>query len=192
MVHPVAQSVGMALVNLVYSDIYAKAVCDFLLWIIVLWCEDDAYGKDVVNLVKGDMLVLHLVPYRIRTLDAGFYLVFDTHLVQFGTDGVSEVLEQLVALLLCRCQLGLYGVVCLRVLVSEAQVFQLGLYLVQSESVGKRSVYIQSLTSDLVLLVGRLRLQGTHVVQSVAYLDEYHAYVVAHGEQQLLEVLCLC
>ncbi len=40
--------------------------------------------------------------------------------------------------------------------------------------------------------VGWLRFQGAHVVQSVADFDENHSDVIAHGEQQLLEVFCLC
>ena len=34
--------------------------------------------------------------------------------------------------------------------------------------------------------------KGSHVVQPVGYLDEYYPDVVAHGEQQFLERLCLC
>ena len=42
------------------------------------------------------------------------------------------------------------------------------------------------------MLVGRLTLKRTHIVQSVAYLDDDHADIITHGEQQLLEVLGLC
>ena len=42
------------------------------------------------------------------------------------------------------------------------------------------------------MFVGWLRFQGAHVVQSVADFDENHSDVIAHGEQQLLEVFCLC
>ena len=67
--------------------------------------------------------------------------------------------------------------------VFEAKVFQLGLYLVQSQTVGERSVDIQCLTGYLILFACRLTGQCTHVVQTVADLYENDAYVVAHGEQ---------
>ena len=77
-------------------------------------------------------------------------------------------------------------------LVLKTEVLQFSLYLVKTESVGKRSIDIESLTGNLILFVSRLACQCAHVVQAVAYLDKYYAYVVAHGEQQFLEVLCLC
>ena len=76
-------------------------------------------------------------------------------------------------------------------LVSEAQVLEFGFYLVQSETVCQRCVYVESLSGNLVLLVCRLAGKGSHVVQTVAYLYQNHPYVVAHRQKQFLEVLCL-
>ena len=42
------------------------------------------------------------------------------------------------------------------------------------------------------MFAGGLRVEGAHVVQTVADLNENHAYVIAHRQQQFLEVLCLC
>ena len=75
---------------------------------------------------------------------------------------------------------------------SEAQVLKLCLYLVQTQSVCQWSVNIQSLTCNLILFVGRLTLQSSHVVKTVAYLNDDNTNVVTHREQQLLEVLGLC
>ena len=138
------------------------------------------------------MLVLHLVPNGVGAFHSGFQLVLDAHLVEGFAYGLGEVGEQRVALLLGRCELALYGFVLLWVLVTETEVFKFGLYFVQSETVGERRVDVERLSCYLVLLVGGLRREGAHVVQTVAYLDEYDANVVAHGEQQLLKVLCLC
>ena len=76
-------------------------------------------------------------------------------------------------------------------LVFEAQVLEFGLYLVQSEPVGKRRVDVESLSGNLVLLVCRLALKRPHVVKAVAYFYQDDPYVVAHREQQLLDVLRL-
>ena len=56
----------------------------------------------------------------------------------------------------------------------------------------KRSVDIESFASDFVLLAWQHRPEGAHIVQAVGHLDEHHAYVAAHGEKQLAEVLGLC
>ena len=80
----------------------------------------------------------------------------------------------------------------LRVLVAEAEVLELLLHLVQAEPVCQRSIDVERLARYLVLLAGQLAAQGAHVVQAVGNLDEDDAYVVAHGEQQLLEGLGLC
>ena len=37
-----------------------------------------------------------------------------------------------------------------------------------------------------------MRLEGAHIVQTVANLDEDNADVIAHGKQQFFEVFCLC
>ena len=74
MVQPVAQTVWMTLVDFTdgYVDIEAFVyfVCSHL------WCKDDAHSKNVVNLIEGNVLVLHLIPNRIRALHACFDFVF--------------------------------------------------------------------------------------------------------------------
>ena len=67
--------------------------------------------------------------------------------------------------------------------VLETEVLEFCLYLVQSQSVCQRSVDIQCFASNLILLVGRLRLQCAHVVQTVAYLDKDDADIFAHRQQ---------
>ena len=94
-------------------------------------------------------------------------------------------------MLLYSCQLGLDGPVFLGVLVAEAEILQFLLHLVQSQSVGQRSIDVEGLAGNLVLLVGQLAAQGAHVVQTVRDLHQYHADVVAHGQQQFLERLGL-
>ena len=73
----------------------------------------------------------------------------------------------------------------------ETQVFELGLDGIQAQAVGQRRIDVERFARNLVLLVGRHRRQGAHVVQAVGHLDEHHADVLAHGEQQFAEVLGL-
>ncbi len=138
------------------------------------------------------MLVLHLVPDGVGTFDARLDFILQSHLVQLFADGGCEIGEELVALLLCQFEFLLNGTIGVGMFVLEAEVFQFCLDFVQSEAVCQRGIDVECFTGNLVLLVGWLRLQGAHVVQTVADFDEDDADVIAHGEQQFLEVLCLC
>ena len=155
------------------------------------WGEDDTDGQDVEHLLKGDVLVLHLAPNGVRRLDALLDVILDAHLVERLLDGCGELREQLMTRGLCRSEFLLDDLILLRVLVAEAEVFKLALNLVESQAVGQGGVDVKRLTRYLILFVGGLALQGTHIVKSVADFDENHADVIAHGEQQLLEVLGL-
>ena len=129
------------------------------------------------------MLGLHLAPDGVGRLDASLEGILDSHLVELGLDGGGEGVEELLALCLCDGQLLLYGCVLLGVLILEAEVLELHLYLVQSESVGDRGIDVECLACYLVLLVWCHVLQGAHVVQAVGDFDEYDSYVLRHGEQ---------
>ena len=97
-----------------------------------------------------------------------------------------------MTLSLCALQFLLDTIVLLRMLIMKGKILQFRLNLIQSQAVSQRRIDIECLAGNLILLVGRLRCQGTHVVQTVANLDEDDTDVLAHGQQQLLEVLCLC
>ena len=188
-VHPVAQTVGVRLVYAVDCDVYLEALVDFLR--AFLRRIDDAHSKNVVDFVERDVLVLHLVPNGIRTLHARLQFVLYAHLVESFTYRSSEVLEKHVALRLRVGKFSLDIVVLFWMLVAEREVFEFSFYLVQAQAVCEWSVDVERLTGNLILLVSRLRLQSAHVVQAVANLDEYDTDVIAHREQQLLEVFCL-
>ena len=99
--------------------------------------EDDAHGQDVVDLVEGDVLLLHLVPDRERRLDARLDFVFEPHLVEGRADGRREVAEEFVALCLRLLQLLRDVLIDLRVLIAKTEVLQFGLHLVESQAVGR-------------------------------------------------------
>ena len=126
MVEPVAQTVGMRLVYLAYGHIDVEALVDFIL--ALLWGEDDEHGQDVVDFIEGDVLVLHLVPDRVRALDTLLELILQPHLVEGITDGLGELVEEFVARLPGGCQLVLDGGILLGVLILETEVFELGLH----------------------------------------------------------------
>ena len=139
-VGPVAHAVGVRLVELVDGHVNLEALV--YLRLPALGGEDDANGEDVVYLVEHHMLVLHLRPDGIGGLHAGVNHVAHAHLVQGGTDGGGELLEEDVALLLRIGQLRADALVFHRVLVAEAEVLQLVLDLVKPKTVGKGGIYI--------------------------------------------------
>ena len=74
----------------------------------------------------------------------------------------------------------------------ETEVFQFRLDLIQSQAIGKRGVNIKGFACNLILLVGQHGTECTHVVQAVGNLDQDHPDIIRHGEQEFLEVFCLC
>ena len=189
MVHPVAQSVGVRLINLADGHVYLEALVDFLR--THLRRIYNAHRQDVIYLLEGDVLVLHLVPDGVGAFDACLEFVLYSHAVESLAYGSGELCEERIALRLRVGELVLDVIVLVRVLILERKVLQFGLYLVQSETVCQRSIDVHGLAGNLILLVGRLRSESAHIVQTVAYFNKYDAYVVAHGEQELLEVLGL-
>ena len=167
MAYPVAQAVWMRFVNLGNGHVNVEAVVQFLFQ--VAWGENDAHGQQVVNLLEGHMLGLHLVPDGVDGLDTCQDMILQSHLVQFHPYGSGKFLEHLVTLSGRSCQLVLYHLIFLGMLVLEAQVLQLGLNLIQPQPIGKRGVDIKRLPGYLVLLVGQHGPQRAHVVQPVGY-----------------------
>ena len=154
MVDPVTQTVGVALINLVERHVDLEAFVDLIL--PLLGGEDDAHGEDVVDFLEGDVLVLHLAPDGVGTLDASLDVVLEAHLVERLADGRGEVVKHLVALGLGHGQLLDDAVVFLGMLKLEAQVLELRLNLVEPQAVGNRRIDIERLAGYLILLVGRL------------------------------------
>ena len=166
---PVAEALWMWLVDAAGDGIYLEALGYLILHPFVL--EDDAHGQNVVYLLKGDVLVLHLRPDAVGRLDACLYLIFESRSVETLSDGGGELCKDGVQMVLHVGQLLLDITIFLGMLIAETQVLKLFLYLVQAKSVGQRCIDIQSLSCYLVLLVGQLTAQRAHVVQAVGYLD---------------------
>ena len=90
----------MTLVNLRDGDINLEAFVDFFLAFVR--GEDDANSKDIVNLVKGNMLVLHLAPNGEGCLDTLLDFILDTHLLQGVFDRIGKLVEELMTRGFCR------------------------------------------------------------------------------------------
>ena len=75
--------------------------------------------------------------------------------------------------------------------VAEGEVFELAAQLAHAEAVRERSVDLERLARDALLLLRAQVLERAHVVQAVGELDDDHAHVGDHGEQHLADVLGL-
>ena len=65
------------------------------------------------------MLVLHLVPNGIGSLDAFLDFIFDAHLLERLLDGSRKLVEELMTVGFCIFQLLLDAVISVRVLILE-------------------------------------------------------------------------
>ena len=190
MVDPIAKPVGMRLVDLADGDINPETFVHLVF--ARVGRENDAHGENVIDLVEGDVLVLHLAPDGVGRFHASLDFVADAHAVEFAADGFGEVLEEFRALFLREREFAADVFVFLGMLEAETQVFEFRLDFVEAESIGEWRVDVKRFACDFVLLVGWLRLERAHIVESVADFDEDDADVVAHRQQQFFEVLGLC
>ena len=73
----------------------------------------------------------------------------------------------------------------------ESDVLELVAHILHAHAPGERRIDVHGLLGDAHALVGRDMIEGAHVVQAVGELDEKHAHVLGHGEQQLAQVFGL-
>ena len=189
MAHPIANAIRMRLVYLRDSYIDIETVVH--LFIKGNGLEDDTYRQDVINLIERNVFRLHLVPNGIYRLDTSHDSVFQPHLIKLLAYRGGKLCKHFITFGSCFLKFNLYVPVFFRMLVFEAKVLQLSLDFVQSQTIGEGSVKVQCFSCNLILLVGSLRLQSAHIVQTVCNLNEDDAYIIVHCEQQLFEVLCL-
>ena len=181
MVHPIAQAVGVRLIYLTDSHIDIEAFV-YLLFLF-LRLEDDAHGKDIINLVERHLLLLHLVPYRIRALHTCLYLILEPHLVECLPYGSRELFEKFITGFLRTCKFLFYDGILFRVFKLETQVFEFRLDIVQTKTVCQWSIDIQGLSGNFISFVWRLPVKGTHVMKTVTYFDKDNANVITHHQQ---------
>ncbi len=151
--YPIARALGMQLVEVGNGGIYLPAYS--LLLALVGAVEYYAHGVEVIDLLKRDVLGFHLAPYRIDRLKPSLGIIGYSHLVELLLDGQREVVVNGGTPRLRLPYLFAYTRVCGRMLIFEAEILKFGLYCKQAESMGQRSIYVESFTGYLILLVGR-------------------------------------
>src|SRR5579885_2182498 len=74
---------------------------------------------------------------------------------------------------------------------AERQVFELLAHSLHAHAACKRRVNVERFLRDAGALPLRDKMERAHIVQPVGELDEQHANVLRHSEQEFAEVLCL-
>ena len=153
--------------------------------------HDDPEGEQVIHVVQGLVLGVHLAIDGVGVLHAAIDIAVDMGLLQALGDLVVDGGHEAVVLRGLLVQ-GVHDLpVADGVQVFQGQVLQLPLHLLHAQAVGDGGVDLQGLEGLLLLLLRGLVLHGAHIVEPVGDLDEDHPDVLGHGQQHFPEVLHL-
>ena len=75
--------------------------------------------------------------------------------------------------------------VSVRIQIAQAEIFQLLLNLINTKSMRKRRIDIQSFLRNALLTLWRLRFERTHVMRTVGKLNQNHTDIFAHRKNHL-------
>ncbi len=137
------------------------------------------------------MLVLHLVVDGIYRFQTCLGLVLYSKFVELGLDWQGKVGIHSAAMGAGRLYFLLYILVYIGMFVLETKVLELGFDSEQAQTMCQRCIYVEGFAGNLVPLIRGHGSEGAHVVQTVGHLYQHHTDVLAHGEEQLTEVLGL-
>ena len=148
-------------------------------------------GVQIEDLVEGFALGVHFAVDGIDMLEPPVYPALHALLRQPLLDVGLHVVHKAGVEGGDVGQLLLYVVVAHRVQVLQGQVLQLPLQLLHPQAVGDGGVDLHGLQGLFLLLLVGLVLEGAHIVQPVAQLDEDDPHILGHGHEHLAQVLHL-
>ena len=128
-VHPIAQSIGVALIE--FTNCYINLETLVSLVLSFFRFKHYSNSQNIVYFFEWNVLCLHFVPNRIWTFHTRFYLVFQPHLVEFCTNRGCKVLEKRFALCFSRSYFCLNSLISIWVFVAETKVFEFSFYFIQ-------------------------------------------------------------
>ena len=147
---PIAETGGVRFINFGQCGVNAEA---FVLFVLsISGHKHNAYGQNVENLFKGNVLLLHFAPYGVGTLDACLYGVFHAHLVKLFAYGGCELGYDVIALNMALIEFLQYGGIVLGMLVFKTEVLEFCFNFVESQAVGYRGKDVEGFACNFVLL----------------------------------------
>ena len=139
--------------------------------------ENDPEGRQIVDFVKIDALILHLFVYAVKMFGPPFHFPGNSKADHFPLDDSLDLLGVLRAFfLLLRDPFGQF-IVRIKIEVSESQVFQLRLHPVDPQTICQRRVQFQSFFGDIPLAIRGLKFEGSHVVDSIGQANQKYSDV---------------
>ena len=153
--------------------------------------HDNPEGKQVKYIVQRFILGIHLAIDAVWVLHAAVDDTLDARLLQPLCDLGRDRSHEAVILRGLFLQ-GLDDLlVADGVQVLQAQILQLPLQLLHSQTVGNGGIDLHGLQRFLLLLLRGLILHGAHIMEPVGHLDEDDPNVLAHGQEHLAQILHL-
>ena len=152
--------------------------------------HDHPEGHHVGQLLEADVALGHFAPDRIGVLLAALDLDLDPGAAELEAQARADPRDDVAAALVKLVEpLGDRGVgVGLELL--EGERLHLAHELVHADPLGERRVDVHRLAGDAQpLRLGLDVMEGAHVVQPVGQLDQQHADVARHGEEEFAQIL---
>ena len=190
-VDPVTHSVRLVVVHAGDDREYMVAPVSLSFVRLRILVKYDAYSIEVIDLIERNAFGVHLLPYRIWSLDSFLYLELETGFLQRGVNRCHELVNFLVFVKYGTVDLGSDFIKCLRLFVAEPDIFHFRFDSIQTETMGKRNEDEHCLAENLVSLMLRHELDRPAVVETVSQLDQHNTDIVVQGKQDAFEVLRL-
>ena len=150
--------------------------------------DDDAYGKEVINLFKGFLLVEHFAIDTEEMFDSSVHFSFDAGFQKMLLDFYCDLLDIVFPLMLFLLNFGTEIIVDIGIKIFQREVIKFNLDLGNTKAVGDGRINIKSLLCDSLLLFGRHKLEGPHVVETVGKFDENDTDVLGHCKEHFAQV----
>ena len=115
--------------------------------------DDDADGKKVVNLLKGDLFGIQFIPDGVNRLGPPVNLRFNFGLFQFLTQGGDELLDVLLPVLFGYFEFIGYQAIVVWINDFHAQILKLRFDVVQTQAVRQWGVHVTGFRSYFELFV---------------------------------------
>ena len=153
--------------------------------------RDNTYPREIIYLLKGDLLGRHLQVYAVKMLCPAANLCLKSIDLQILLYNFYDLADVFFPFSPFHRHLPGEIAVYLRFQILEGQVFKLYLHPPDSEAVCNRGIYLHGLLCNPLLFLRRKRFQRPHVVESVCKFYQDDPDILAHGDNHLPEILGL-
>ena len=151
----------------------------------------NTYGKQIINLVNGFILVLHFLIDTEKMLhpavNLGLYACIFNMLAHF----VYNILDVSFPFALTDSNFIHQIVIHFRLQIFQRQIIQFHFYLGNAQSLGNRCINIQRFPGYPLLLLPWHMLKCPHIVQPVSQFNENDPDILCHGKKHLTQVFRL-